>query len=124
MTALPIGDRIFEVGASHPDRQLFDCLMPTPHGTTYNAYLIEGSEKTALIDAVDPLKTDVLMNNLTEAGVEKIDYLITLHTEQDHSGSNAAVLNRYPMAQVVGSEKVREMLATHLNFDPAKVRVV
>ncbi len=124
MTVLPIGDRIFEVGASHPDRQLFDCLMPTPHGTTYNAYLIEGSEKTALIDAVDPLKTDVLMNNLTEAGVEKIDYLITLHTEQDHSGSNAAVLNRYPMAQVVGSEKVREMLATHLNFDPAKVRVV
>ena len=73
MTVLPIGDRIFEVGASHPDRQLFDCLMPTPHGTTYNAYLIEGSEKTALIDAVDPLKTDVLMNNLTAAGVEKID---------------------------------------------------
>ena len=124
MTVLPIGDRIFEVGASHPERQLFDCLMPTPHGTTYNAYLIEGSEKTALIDAVDPLKTDVLMNNLKEAGVEKIDYLISLHTEQDHSGSNAAVLNRFPMAQVVGSEKVREMLATHLNFDPDKVRVV
>jgi flavorubredoxin len=124
MTVLPVGEHIFEVGAGHPERELFDCLMPTPHGTTYNAYLIVGSEKTALIDAVDPGKTEVLINNLKEAGIDRIDYLVTLHTEQDHSGSNQAVLNRYPMARVVGSAKVRDMLATHLHYDADKVMVV
>lgn len=124
MTVLPVAEHIYEVGAIHPDRELFDCLMPTPHGTTYNAYLIIGREKTALIDAADPAKTEILMNNLKDAGVEHLDYLITLHTEQDHSGSNQAVLNRYPMAQVVGNAKVRDMLATHLHYDPAKVLVV
>ncbi|NLM77775.1 MAG: FprA family A-type flavoprotein [Ruminococcaceae bacterium] len=124
MPVLPVGERIYEVGASHPERQLFDCLMPTPHGTTYNAYLVMGSEKTALIDAVDPEKTDILLNNLKESGVTQIDYLITLHTEQDHSGSNTAVLSRYPMARVVGSEKIRDMLETHLHYDPGQVMVI
>ena len=124
MTVLPIGKNIFEVGAVHADRELFDSLMPTPHGTTYNAYLVVGSEKTALIDAVDPLKTRVLLKNLSEAGVERIDYLITLHTEQDHSGSNDAVLKRYPMAQVGGKKTVRDMLETHLHFDASRVKVV
>ncbi len=121
MSVLPIGDNVFEVGASHPDRELFDCLMPLPHGTTYNSYLIVGSEKTALIDAVDPEKTDVLLSNLKEAGVTKLDYLICLHTEQDHSGSIPAVLARYPMAQLVATSKVRDFLAVHLNQDPAQV---
>lgn len=121
MSVLPIGDNVFEVGASHPERELFDCLMPLPHGTTYNSYLIVGSEKTALIDAVDPLKTDVLLKNLKEAGVTRLDYLICLHTEQDHSGSVPAILARYPMARVVSTAKVREFLAVHLNYDPDQV---
>ena len=40
------------VGVSHYDRRLFDALIPTPEGTTYNSYLIQGSQKTALIDTV------------------------------------------------------------------------
>ncbi len=124
MTVLPIGKNIFEVGADHADRQLFDALMPTPHGTTYNAYLIIGRDKTALIDAVDPLKTRVLLKNLDEAGVERIDYLISLHTEQDHSGANEAVLRRFPMAQVVANKTVRDLMETHLHFDPSRVLVM
>lgn len=124
MTVLPVGEHIFEVGAGHPERSLFDCLMPLPHGTTYNAYLIVGSEKTALIDTVDAAKTDVLIHNLKEAGIDRIDYLISLHTEQDHTGSNEAVLKRFPMAQVVASEKVCDFLAIHLHYDPSKVHVV
>lgn len=124
MIALPVGDRIFEVGAGHPERVLFDCLMPTPYGTTYNAYLIEGEEKTALIDTVDPEKTEVLIQNLKEADVSHLDYLIILHTEQDHSGSIAAIVNRYPAVQVIGNEKIRELLATHLHYDPNQVLVV
>jgi flavorubredoxin len=124
MSVLPISDQVYEVGAGHPERQLFDCLMPTPHGTTYNAYLVIGRDKTALIDAVDPAKTDVLLRNLKESGVEHIDYLIHLHTEQDHAGASAAVLRSYPMAQIVAGSKVSEMMGTHLHVDPNQIMVV
>lgn len=124
MSVLAIADQIFEVGAAHPERRLFDCLMPTPHGTTYNSYLIIGRDKTALIDAVDPEKIDVLLRNLREAGVDRIDYLINLHTEQDHSGGNHAVLKHYPMAQVVATAKVRELMSTHIHLAEDRVKVV
>jgi len=46
---------IYRVGAVDWDRRLFDALIPLPDGTSYNSYLIKGSEKTALIDTVDPI---------------------------------------------------------------------
>ncbi len=55
---------VYSVGAVDWDRRLFDALIPLPDGTSYNAYLIQGSEKTALLDTVDPSKTDVLLANL------------------------------------------------------------
>ena len=124
MPVMTICENVLQVGAVHPDRVLFDSLMPTPHGTTYNSYLVIGKDKTALIDAVDPIKTNTLLRNLKEAGISKIDYLINLHTEQDHAGGNGAVLRKYPMAQLVGNAKIQEMLATHLHIDPNKVKIV
>ncbi len=124
MPVMNICENVLQVGANDPDRVLFDSLMPTPHGTTYNAYLVIGKEKTALIDAVDPAKKSTLLRNLKETGIKKIDYLINLHTEQDHSGSNPDVLRRFPMAQIVGSAKIQEMLHTHLHIEPEKVKVV
>ncbi|MBP1757460.1 MAG: putative flavoprotein [Firmicutes bacterium] len=124
MPFLTIGDNLFEVGAIHPDRILFDCLMPTPHGTTYNAYLIVGKDKTALIDTVDPEKTSVLMDNLAEAGVDHIDYIVSLHTEQDHSGSIETVLRKYPEAIVVANAKVKEMAITHLHLAEDKIKLI
>jgi len=124
MSVLSIADRIFEVGAAHPERRMFDCLMPTPHGTTYNAYLVVGSEKTVLIDAVDPEKIEILLKNLREAGVDRIDYLINLHTEQDHAGGDHAVLRRFPMAQVVCTTKVKELLTTHIHMAEDKIKIV
>jgi flavorubredoxin len=119
-----ISKNIFEVGAAHPDRELFDCLMPTPNGTTYNSYLIVGDQKTALIDAVDPLKIDILLGNLEEAGIAGIDYLVSLHTEQDHAGGDEAVLRRFPMAKIVASAKVKELSMSHLHIPPEQFIVV
>ena len=101
---------IFSVGAIDWDARLFDRLIPLPDGTSYNAYLIRGSEKTALLDTVDPQKTQVLMNNLARMGVDRIDYIISHHAEQDHSGSIGAVLQRYPTAKVVTNPKCKGML--------------
>jgi flavorubredoxin len=101
------------VGAVDWDRRLFDSLIPLPDGTTYNAYLVRGSEKTALLDTVDPSMTDVLMENLQ--GVPKIDYLIAHHAEQDHSGSIPAVLAKYPQAKLVVTPKCKPMLMAFLD---------
>ncbi len=68
---------IFEVGAIDWDRRLFDELIPLPDGTSYNAYIIKGSEKTALIDTVDPAKTETLIINLAEAGIDCVARLGT-----------------------------------------------
>jgi len=81
-----------------------------PDGTTYNSYLIKGSEKTALIDAVDPTKEKELLENLDEAGLDKIDYIIANHAEQDHSGAIPALLKRFPKARVLTNQKCKDML--------------
>ena len=103
-------ENIFAVGAIDFGARLFDRLIPLPDGTSYNSYLIKGSEKTALLDAVDPSKTDILLDNLAELKIEKIDYLISHHAEQDHSGSIPAVLEKYPDAKVVTNAKCKKML--------------
>ncbi len=115
MKRLPDCTQIFSVGAEHPERKLFDCLMPLPHGTTYNSYLVKGEDKIALIDAVDPDKVDVLMANLIDAGVERLDYLVCLHTEQDHSGSVGRILETWPGVRIVATAKVKEMMGTHVH---------
>ncbi len=92
---------IYCVGAVDWNRRLFDSLIPLPDGTSYNAYLVKGSQKTALIDTVDPPMRDVLLGNLAELGVPRIDYVIFNHAEPDHSGSIVPVLEKYPEAKAV-----------------------
>jgi flavorubredoxin len=103
-----IKDRIYWLGAVDWDRRLFDSLIPLPDGTSYNAYLVEGNEKTALLDTVDPPKADELMAQLE--GVSKIDFLVSHHAEQDHSGTIPRVLDRFPEAKVVVTPKAKPML--------------
>lgn len=90
------------------DRRLFDSLIPLPDGTSYNAYLVQGSEKTALLDTVDLAMADTLMAQLRD--VPKIDYIVSHHAEQDHSGTIPLVLNRFPQAKVVVTPKAKGML--------------
>ena len=99
---------IYWLGAVDWDRRLFDSLIPLPDGTTYNAYLVHGSEKTALLDTVDPPMAEVLMAQL--AGVDKIDFIVSHHAEQDHSGTIPRVFDRFPEAKVVATPKAKGML--------------
>ena len=114
MAAREIKPGIHWAGANHWDRKLFDELIPLPDGTTYNAYLIKGGEKTALIDAVDPAKEDELKENLKNMGINRLDYIISNHAEQDHSGGIPRVLATYPTAKVVTNAKCKTMLMDHL----------
>ncbi len=124
MAKRPLNNRVFEVGVIDWDRQIFDELIPLPNGTSYNSYLIFGGEKIALVDTVDPAKRDILFSNLEDAGVTKIDYVISNHAEQDHSGSIPFVLEKFPEAKVVTNEKCKGFLKDLLLIPDEKFLVV
>jgi len=113
---------VLAVGAQDFDRRLFDALIPLPDGTSYNAYLVRGRDKTALIDTVEPAMLHVLQAHLKD--VTRIDYLISNHTEQDHSGSIPWVLERYPGIELLSSEPAKAMLVDHLGLNPVRIRTV
>jgi flavorubredoxin len=112
------------VGALDFDRRIFDELIPLPDGTSYNAYLIRGSEKTALIDTVDPTREYDLISSLVRLGVDRIDYIIINHAEQDHAGALPMVLEFFPDAMVVTNEKCRDLLTALLHIPSDKFRIM
>ncbi len=101
------------------DRRLFDALVPLPDGTSYNAYLVQGKDKTALIDSTDPEQVHVLMSQLGD--VHEVDYLVSQHTEQDHSGSLPILMDKYRNARVLCSPKAKSMLMDHLGLDGERI---
>ena len=115
---------VYEVGARDWSRRLFDEVIPLPDGTSYNAYLIKGSEKVALIDAVDPRTWNQLEENLKRFSNLKIDYVISNHAEQDHSGCIPDVLRLYPEAKVVTNAKCKSFLMDLLLIPEDKFIVV
>ena len=112
MKARQISKNVHWIGAIDWDRRLFDALIPLPDGTSYNSYLVHGSQKVALIDTVDPSMIHVLTAHLEN--VPTIDYVIANHAEQDHAGSIPQVLEKYPDAKVVTTPKGRDSLAVLL----------
>ena len=122
MSKIAVKKDIFWVGALDPDRAVFDGLLPLPQGTTYNSYLVVGSEKTALIDTVEPEFIDVLLANLE--GVKKIDYIVSHHAEQDHSGSIPVLLEKYPEAKLLCLQKNKELLQDLMTIPDDRIQVV
>ena len=108
MNRRTIQDGVYWMGAVDWDRRLFDSLIPLPDGTSYNAYLVEGKDKVALLDTVDPAMAETLMEQL--ADVPKLDYIVSHHAEQDHSGSIGLVLEKYPDAKVMCTPKAKDIL--------------
>ncbi|MDH5419786.1 MAG: FprA family A-type flavoprotein [Candidatus Bathyarchaeota archaeon] len=115
---------IYWVGAVDWDRRLFDELIPLPDGTSYNSYLVKGSEKTALIDTVDPTVANALINNLYQLDVKNIDLVIANHAEQDHSGTLPQILKQYPNAKVVATPKCKSLLMDLLLIPESKIVTV
>ena len=115
---------VFAVGAIDRDRRIFDALIPLPEGTSYNSYLVRGSTGTALIDTVDPTKEGDLFSHLDELKVDRIDYLISNHSEQDHSGGIPGILSRYPSARVITTPKGKELLKSLLHIPDEKITMV
>ena len=118
-----IKENVYSVGAIDWDRRIFDELIQIPNGTSYNSFIIKGNNKTALIDTVDPTKTDELLDNLKRLNVD-IDYLVVNHAEQDHSGTIPDILKIYKNAIVVTNSKCKELLSEFLPIPDEKFKIV
>lgn len=124
MTVRQIREDIWAVGAIDWNRRIFDELVPLPHGTSYNSYLVKGSAKTVLLDTVDPTRSDELMANLKVLEVTELDYVIAHHAEQDHSGSLPDIVKAFPKAVIVCSAKAKPMLIDHLQLPDDRFQTV
>ena len=119
-----VAEGVYWVGALDWDRRLFDELIPLPDGTSYNAYLIQGAKRVALIDTVDPSKVERLLDSLRDLNIEWIDYVVANHAEQDHSGGIPEILEAYPEASVVATPRCKELLMDLLHLPEEKIKTV
>lgn len=117
MSAELLKNNIYWVGVKDPNLKIFDIIMETKKGTTYNSYLIN-DEKIAVVDTVKNGYYDEFKKNLTEViGDKKVDYVIVHHTELDHSGSLIKLIEDYPEIKVVASKAALNYLKNILNIE-------
>ena len=110
MAAREICPNVYSVGTIAWDLRYFDALMPTPRGSSYNAFLIKGSEKTALVDTSEAEYEADFITNLMKLDVNSLDYIVCLHAEQDHSGMLPLMLDVFPMAKIVTNAVCKGLL--------------
>lgn len=127
MVVREIRKNIYSIGVVDWNRREFDALIPLPDGTSYNSFIIRGSEKIALIDTVDSAFEEELISNiatLIRMGLNGIDYIVVNHAEQDHSGALPMLLELFPMATIVTTEKCRILLEKLLLIPDGKFKIV
>jgi flavorubredoxin len=112
MGPVEIKPGIYWIGSEDPDLRVFDDLFPTEHGTSYNSYLIKGNGKTAIIDTVEHKNVDEFMDKVKSlVDPATIDYIIVNHTEHDHSGSLAFLLEHSPQAVIYCTTAAKNFLS-------------
>ena len=125
MGSKEIAPDVFWVGVKHHNRRLFDALIPLPYGTSYNAYLIVGSKKTALVDTVNPGFEKELLEKISERiDPAKIDYVIMNHAEPDHANAAKDVLAVAKNAKLVASAKGKEAAMMYFDIPVERITVV
>lgn len=116
MGAVKAMDHIYYVGVQDYDLRVFDIIMRSEYGTSYNSYLVRGSEKTALFETCKLDFWDEYIANIKEVcDPSEIDYIVVNHTEPDHAGCTERLLELAPNAQVVGSSTALSFLKDIVN---------
>lgn len=123
--AVSLSDRVSWIGAFDPNLRTFDIILKTANGTTYNSYLIRGSDGVAVIDTVKESFSDDFFRRLESvADYSEITVIVLNHLEPDHTGALPELMRRAPQAQLFISQKAQSMLKAllkqdELNFTPA-----
>ncbi len=115
MAAEKITDRIYSVGVQNPDLRVFDIVMATKYGTSYNSYVVKG-EEVALIEASHADFEGEYEANIREVvDPANIKYIILNHTEPDHSGALRDLLKLCPQATVLATAVALNYLKNIVN---------
>jgi flavorubredoxin len=120
-----IAQDVYWVGVKDWNRRMFDALIPLPQGTTYNAYLVVGKEKTALIDTVNPGFEQELAGKVDQvANLDDVDYLVMNHAEPDHASAIPFVLNVNEGAKLVTTKKGAKMAQVYSGVPEERILIV
>ena len=113
------------LGVNDHEVDLFESQYKVPNGMSYNSYLIDGGDKTLVMDAVDShFISEWLDNVASELNGRTPDYLMVQHMEPDHSAGIFAFMEKYPEAVVVSSAKAFQMMKNYFGTDWSERRVV
>lgn len=115
MKAVEVVKDVYWVGAIDYDvRNFHGYSYTTHHGTTYNAYLVVGESKVALVDAVSGPFSDEMFDRIRQVvDPSEIDYMISNHTEMDHSGAVPDVLKKMKRMKLICTERAVGELGKH-----------
>ena len=120
-----IASDVYWVGVRDWERKFFDKLVPLPEGTSYNAYLIKGTEKTALVDTVNPGFEEDLEAKISQVMDPRgLDYLIMNHAEPDHANGLGHMLSLAEQAEILATNKGKEMALSLYDLQEEKIRTV
>jgi len=123
--AVAISDRVHWIGALDPSLRTFDIILKTANGTSYNAYLVRGSEGFAVIDTVKEQFSDEFFARLESvADYSEIKVIVLNHLEPDHSGALPELMRRAPQAQLYISQKAQGMLKALMKHDEINFETV
>ncbi len=101
---MKIANDVYYVGVANPSLRVFDIIMATEYGTTYNSYLVKGTEATAVIDGAHKGYEQNFVENVEAiTPLSSIKYLVVNHTEPDHSGSIRLLIEKNPDIVVYGT---------------------
>ncbi|OQC11288.1 MAG: Flavo-diiron protein FprA1 [Tenericutes bacterium ADurb.Bin087] len=104
MQVFNVKNNVYSIGVSDKGLRVFDIMMETKHGSTYNSYLIKEEGGVTIIDGVKAQFTAKWLDNIRSlVAIEDIKYLVVQHTEPDHSGAIPALLALNPNIEVYGS---------------------
>jgi flavorubredoxin len=117
---LPLTADVHWVGVNDTQTPLFEGLWSIPEGVSYNSYLVQGSEKTALIDCVHEKKAQEhfdKINQLTD--LSELDYLVVNHMEPDHTGAIPQLLKKAPNIKLVFTPIAQTIFRKFYGINPA-----
>lgn len=118
MKVLEVKKDYFWTGVLDPKLRVFDVVMNTEFGTTYNSYVVKGSEKIALFETAKLKFFDQYLEDLQSiVDIKKIDYIVMDHTEPDHAGSIEKILEINPNIVIVATPVAINFLKEIINKD-------
>lgn len=108
--AVSLSERVHWIGALDPNLRTFDIILKTANGTSYNSYIVRGSEGVAIIDTVKENFADDFFARLESvASYDEINVIVLNHLEPDHTGALPELIRRAPQAQLFISQKAQSM---------------